>query len=87
MVIELDTHKEAKPRKVTSTRPIPFHWQNEANELVQQLINDGIIEEVHNDTTEWVSPGFFVPKSNGKIRLVTDSVSYTHLTLPTTPYV
>ena len=44
--------------------------------MVNKLIKDGIIEEVHDQTTEWVSPAFFVPKPNGKLRLVTD---FTHL--------
>ena len=72
MRIELDNTKEIKPRKVTTTKKIPVHWQAEAQKLVDSLLADGIIEEVHDNTSDWVSPAFFVPKSNGKLRLVTD---------------
>ena len=76
MKILLDHSKPIKPKKVTGCKPIPIHYQEEAMELINSLIKDGIIQEVHDETTDWVSPAFFVPKPNGKLRLVTD---FTHL--------
>ena len=64
--------KNVKPRKVTTSRKIPIHWQTEAKQLIDSLIADDIIEEVHDNTSDWVRPAFFVPKNNGKLRLVTD---------------
>ena len=72
MTIEIDSSKNVTPRKVTTTKPIPVHWQDEATKLVQNLVSSGIIEEVHDETSDWVSPAFFVPKPNGSLRLVTD---------------
>ena len=72
MHIEIDTSKDPKPRKVTTTKKIPIHWQQQANELIASLIKDGIIEEVHDNTSDWISPAFFVPKNYGNIRQVTD---------------
>ena len=34
-------------------------------------MDKGVIKKV-NEPTDWVSPAFFVPKSNGKLRMVTD---------------
>jgi len=76
MLIEIDSEANIKPKKVTTARPIPVHWQKEAKDMIAGLIKDGIIKEVHDETTDWVSPAFFVPKPNGKIRLVTD---FSHL--------
>ena len=72
MRIELDQTKRINPKKVENCRKIPVHWEGEADRLIAQLISDDVIEEVHEDTTDWVSPAFFVPKDNGKLRLVTD---------------
>ena len=72
MHIELDESKRIIPKKVENCRRVPVHWENEADRLIAQLVADDVIEEVHEDTTDWVSPAFFVPKDNGKLRLVTD---------------
>ena len=55
MIIELDTSKNIMPRKVTTCKQLPVHWETEANRLIAQLLKDGIIEEVHEDTCNWVS--------------------------------
>ena len=61
------------PCKVTTARTIPLHWQEEAWKIVRELMKNGIIERVEHPT-DWISPGFFVPKEGGKggLRLVTD---------------
>ena len=76
MVIKMDKSKTIQPKKIYKARPVPHHWQEEGKLLIDSLIKDGIIKEVHVETTDWVSPAFFVPKSNGRIHLVTD---FTHL--------
>ena len=72
MVIELDESKGIHPKKITTSKKLPLHWEKDENEVVDQLLRDGIIERVADETTDWISRGFFVPKTNGKIRLVTD---------------
>ena len=62
-----------KPQRVATARKIPLHFQAEADKTLQWYIDSGVIEKVpDNETTEWCSPGFFVPKPNGKVRLVVD---------------
>ena len=55
---------------------MPLHWHAHGKALIDSPIKDGIVKEVHDETMDWVSPAFFVPKSNGRIRIVTD---FTHL--------
>ena len=62
MRIDLDHTKDIQPKKVYKARPVPLHWMEEAKRTVDQFVKDGIIEEVFDDTTDWVSPAFFVPK-------------------------
>ena len=62
-----------KALKVSTARKVPLHFQQEADKTLQWYINSGVIEKVpEHETTEWCSPGFFVPKPNGKVRLVVD---------------
>ena len=62
-----------RPLKVKTARKTPMHYQQEADKLIAELLNSGIIVKVQpNETIEWCSPGFFVPKPNGKVRLVVD---------------
>ena len=54
-------------------RKTPKHFQERAKELIQRLLDSGIIVKVPaNENVEWCSPGFFVPRQGGKVRLVTD---------------
>ena len=65
---------DAVPRRCLTVRQTPIHMQEEAEKLVQSLLDANIIKRVSdNEPTPWVAPGFFVPKPNGKgVRLVTD---------------
>ena len=72
MTIELDTSQTIIPKKVQNSQKLPVHWEAKADAMIKQLLKDDIIEEVHENTSNWVSPAFFVPKQNGKLRLVTD---------------
>ena len=62
-----------RPLKVKTARRTPMHFQREADLLIKNLLSSGIIVKVQpNENIEWCSPGFFVPKPNGKVRLVVD---------------
>ena len=62
-----------QPLKVINARRTPKHFQKEADKLIKSLLASGVIVKVPtNEKVEWCSPGFFVPKPNGKVRLVTD---------------
>ena len=67
----------ATPKKFLSARRVPLRYEKEAAKTIKELIDRGVITPV-NDTSDWCSPAFFVPKADN-IR----AVSYTHLTLPT----
>ena len=63
---------EIKPRRTAIARRTPVHFEAPAKKLIDNLVKNGIIEKVEG-VTQWVSPGFFVPKSNNTdVRLVTD---------------
>ena len=58
---------------VNAARRVPLHFQEEADKTLQWFLDSGVIEKVPNtECTEWCSPGFFVPKPGGKVRLVVD---------------
>ena len=73
MIISLK--ENAKPLKVLAARQVPRRYEEPVGDTIQDLINKGVLARV-SDVTEWCSPGFFVPKSDGRVRLVTD---FTHL--------
>ena len=75
MTIHLSETREIQPKVTYTARPVAKHYQKAAEELIAQLLRDGIIAKV-NQATDWVSPAHFVPKKNGGVRLVTD---YTRL--------
>ena len=62
-----------KPIHVTSARKVPLHFQTEADKTLKLFLDSGVIEKVPTtEHIEWCSPGFFVPKPDGKVRLVVD---------------
>ena len=65
----------AVPRRVSVARRVPLRYEDAAQTAVSSHIKKRIIVPV-SEPTEWCSPAFFVPKPNGKVRLVTD---YTYL--------
>ena len=70
---ELEVIEDAEEIPIVTTipRPIPHHMRDEANKVVDQLINAGIIEPVYHPTT-YCSTAHFVAKSNGGVRMVND---------------
>ena len=62
-----------KPLRISIARRTPLHFKGAADRLIKELLERGVIEKVPtNEDIEWCSPGFFVPKPDGKVRLVTD---------------
>ena len=62
----------AVPFRISVARQIPLRFTAPAETAINNLLENGIIVRC-NEPTEWCSPGFFVPKSDGKnVRLVTD---------------
>jgi len=62
-----------RPLRITAPRRVPLHFQQEADKDLKWFLDSGVIVPVPEDEqTEWCSPGFFVPKPNGKVRLVVD---------------
>jgi hypothetical protein len=71
MKIHLRDDIEITPQKCYVARATPVHQQAAATKLKQELEAAGIIQKV-DKLTAWTSPGFFVPKPNGGVRLVMD---------------
>ena len=62
-----------KPMRISTARKVPLHFQEEADKTLQWFLDSGVIERVPTtEQVEWCSPGFFVPKPGGKVRLVVD---------------
>jgi hypothetical protein len=71
MKIHLRDDIQITPQKCYVARATPVHRQAAATKLEQELEAAGIIQKVDKPTA-WTSPGFFIPKPNGGVRLVTD---------------
>ena len=63
------------PKRVNIARRVPLRYAAAAKNVMEDLMQKEVITRV-SEPTEWCSPAFFVPKPNGKVRLVTD---YTEL--------
>ena len=74
--MRINLKPNVEPKKVMSARRVPLPYEIEADKVIADLVQKGVITPVSR-TTDWFSPAFFVPKSdNIRMRLVTD---YTHL--------
>ena len=67
--IEMKEHAIA--RKFLAARKVPLHYEEEAKAFIDKMLSDGVIKR-QEQPSKWVSPAFFVPKPNGKLRLVVD---------------
>jgi len=59
------------PCRVSTARQVPLRHQAPAREHIQSLLGSKVIIR-EDGPTEWCSPAFFVPKDDGRVRLVTD---------------
>lgn len=72
MKITLDPLKKITPLHVYTARQVQFHFAEQSNFLVQELLDAGVIVKVE-EPTRWCSPAHFVPKPGGKkVRMVAD---------------
>ena len=76
------------PKKIYTASQTPLHQQTEASKVLKAALRDKIIEELPtNEPSEWCSRAFFVPKSNGSVRLVVDlSPLNEYIERPTHPF-
>ena len=76
------------PKKIYTASQTPLHQQPEASKTLKTALKDKIIEEVPaNEPSEWCSRAFFVPKPNGRVRLVVDlSPLNEYIERPTHPF-
>ena len=76
MVINLRKDVKVNPKKWFTPIKIPLHFKQPANELLDQLIEKGIIRQLPKSTpTKFCARGFFVAKPGGiknGVRLVVD---------------
>ena len=73
--MHINLKDNTKPLKVIPAPRVPKQFEEPGENTIEDLINNGILARV-SDTTDWCSPGFLVPKPDGRVRLVTD---FTHL--------
>ncbi|CAB4045973.1 Hypothetical predicted protein, partial [Paramuricea clavata] len=65
MKIHLCPDADIIPTRRLTARQVPLARQEAAEEVVEKLLRDKIIQRV-DWPTDWISPGFFVPKADGK---------------------
>ena len=71
MHIHLKEDPDSRPHKVYTARQIPIHMRDKADMLIKELLEAKVIMP-EPEPTDWVASAHFVPKHNGKLRLVTD---------------
>ena len=70
--MRIELKEGAIPYKVLTAQKMPKHWEKQANQIVDQLLEKKVIEWVE-EPTAWTAPGFWVAKNDGKgIHLVVD---------------
>ena len=65
MVIHLSPG--AKPTRCLTARAILLHWKEPAEQAIKQLEESGVLIK-ETEPTEWISPGFFIPKGDPKLK-------------------
>ena len=67
MFIKMRNDISIKLRHGTTTKPLPVHYQKEADKLIDKLLNDGIIEPIPaGEISAWISPALFILKEGGR---------------------
>ena len=71
--MEIKLMGNPKPHRVCTTKQTPLHLQEAAAEKLKVLLKEAKIEKLPpNEPTEWCSRAFWVPKGDGRVRLVND---------------
>ena len=73
--MQISLKENAKPLRVLAPRGVPREYEEPAKASIKDLMDKGALKRV-SEVTDWCSPGFFVAKSDGRVKLVTD---FTHL--------
>ena len=71
--IELKTDTPIKPLHINVPRRVPYAEEAAAKAELDRLVKLGVLEYVPG-SSKWVSPMSFVPKPDGKMRLVGDNI-------------
>ena len=71
--IELKNDVPIKPLHINVPRRVPYAEEAAAKAELDRLVRLGVLEYVPG-SSKWVSPMTFVPKPDGKMRLVGDFV-------------
>lgn len=69
--LSLNINEDVKP-VAQQVRRIPFGLRDKVDEKLDELLDLGIIEEVPEGPTAWVSPLVVVPKKDGDVRVCVD---------------
>ena len=75
MDITFDPLIKPIPKRFNYVKQTPLHLKSAAQNVINELIDKQIIVPV-KDHTDWCAPAFFVPKPDGRARLVTN---YTYI--------
>ena len=76
--VEADIHykvpkEQVKPVQVTTVGKCPHALEAEAEKAMLNLINSGVLVRLGDDEpSEWVHRGQYLPKKNGKARIISD---------------
>ena len=75
-----------RPLRLRTARNVPLHLMKKAEAVISKGLEDGVLARV-DVPTEWTSPGMFVPKANGGVRLVVDFKELNkHIDRPVHPF-
>ena len=69
--VKIELKNDAVPYSVTTARRIPFPLLPKVQEELEQMLANGIIEQV-SEPTDWCAPMVPVPKPNGNVRICVD---------------
>ena len=75
MDITFDPMVTPIPKRFNYVKQTPLHMKKAAQDVIDELIDKRIIVPV-KEPTDWCAPAFFVPKPDGRARLVTN---YTYI--------
>ena len=79
----IDIKQGTRPIRRLTAHTIPQTMKKEADAQIRKMLKNKVITSVDH-TMDWVSPGFFVEKPNGGVRLVTEL--NTHINRPVYPF-
>ena len=69
--VEIELEEDAKPRAVSHCKQFPLHLADQAEELVDTLVKNRVLEKC-DGPTDWCAPSQIVEKQNGGVRLVSN---------------